>query len=105
MDFIKLFNILPLKKSIIEELKLRKKSIFPIIIGTFIFTALSTSNLIAQCSMMKGHGNHSGHSEHGKQSTDGGDTTLIRKGAIEVDELDFDICEMLIRETQRSGGQ
>ncbi|MBS4012411.1 MAG: hypothetical protein KGZ97_01455 [Bacteroidetes bacterium] len=68
-----------------------KKSIFPIIIGTFIFTALSTSNLIAQCSMMKGHGNHSGHSEHGKQSTDGGDTTLIRKGAIDVDELDFDI--------------
>ena len=68
-----------------------KKGIFPIIIGTIIFIALSTSNLNAQCSMMKGHGNHSGHSDHGKQNTDGGDTTLIRKGVIDVDELDFDI--------------
>ncbi len=40
--------------------------------------------------MMKGHGNHSGHADHGKQNT-GGDTTLIRTGVIDVDELDFDI--------------
>jgi len=34
---------------------------------------------------MKGHGNHSGHN---MQSTVGADTTLIRKGIIEVESID-----------------
>ena len=38
--------------------------------------------------MMKGHGSHSGHDMQNKK---GGDTTLIRTGVIDVDELDFDI--------------
>ncbi|PKL84902.1 MAG: hypothetical protein CVV22_10590 [Ignavibacteriae bacterium HGW-Ignavibacteriae-1] len=68
-----------------------KKTVFQIILGTALFVALSATNLNAQCSMMQGHGNHSGHSDHGKHNTDdGGDNTIIRKGIIDVYEIDVD---------------
>ena len=62
------------------------KSIFPLITGIAILMAISFSNLNAQCGMMMGgHGNHSGHDMKKMESAD---TTLIRKGIIDVEIID-----------------
>ena len=58
------------------------------IIGIVVFISLSSSNLYSQCGMMKGHGNHSSHE---MKSSDVGDTSIIRKGIINVYEIDFNM--------------
>ena len=66
--------------------------ILPLIISISIIIALSTPNLYSQCCSMKGHGGHSGgHSEHSMQTDNAGDTTLIRKGIIDVYEIDLNM--------------
>ncbi|MBX3045211.1 MAG: hypothetical protein KIT33_10350 [Candidatus Kapabacteria bacterium] len=67
-----------------------KKRIIPIIFGIGLVMTFSSSNLSAQCSMMKGHENHSGHSDNKKHNSNDSDTTIIRKGIIDVYELDSD---------------
>jgi hypothetical protein len=65
-----------------------KKIVSSIVFGIVLIIVLSSSNLNAQCSMMKSHGSHSGHE---MKSEDSGDTTLIRKGIIDVDSLDINL--------------
>ena len=68
-----------------------KQSIIPFIAGIAVVFALSTTNLYSQCGMMKGHGNHSEHSGHSMQSDSSSDTTIIRKGKIDVYDIDFNM--------------
>ncbi|MBM2814772.1 MAG: hypothetical protein HW421_1534 [Ignavibacteria bacterium] len=71
-----------------------KQVIIPLIAGIIIIFALSISSLNSQCCSMKGHGNHSGHSgssdhsDHSLKDAKEGDTTLIKKGKIDVYAID-----------------
>lgn len=67
--------------------KMKFKNIFsPLILGIAIILAFSATNIYSQCGMMKGHSSHSGHK---MQSTESSDTTLVRKGIIDVDSIDL----------------
>src|SRR3972149_1112453 len=68
-----------------------KKGIIPFIAGIAIIFALSSINLYSQCGMMMGHGSHSGHSEHNMQSDSSSDTTIIRQGKIDDDNIDLNM--------------
>jgi len=67
------------------------KEMIPILIGIAIILGLSFSNLNAQCCSMKGHSGHSDHDSHAMQNKNSADTSLIRKGNIDVYEIDFDM--------------
>ena len=65
-----------------------KYGIVTISVAIAIFFAFSTSNLYSQCCSMKSHSSHSGNTM--KSSEGSNDTTLIRKGKIDVYDIDFD---------------
>jgi len=62
-----------------------KKIAVPIILGMTLIFAISSTNLYSQCCKMKGHGSHSGHKMENNNSLD---TSLIRKGIIDVESID-----------------
>jgi hypothetical protein len=57
----------------------------PIFLVIAIILALTATNIYSQCCKMKDHGSHSGHN---MQSSNGADTTIVRKGTIDVDSID-----------------
>ncbi len=62
-----------------------KKIVIPLILGIAIILALTATDLYSQCCKMKDHGSHSGHK---MQTSDGADTTIVRKGIIDVESID-----------------
>jgi membrane fusion protein, copper/silver efflux system len=63
-----------------------KKRIVPIIFGIAVIIVLSTIYLYSQCCKMKGHDSHS---DNNLQNSRNADTTIVRKGIIDVNEIDL----------------